>query len=227
MSFHHYTMVYNGELYNTEEIRQELLEAGYTFKGHSDTEVLLKAYVCFGEKVVEKLNGIYAFAVWNQKEQTLYVARDRAGVKPLYYSLLADGLIFASEQKQILTYTNKNEITLEGFKELLGVGPSHTPGHGLYKGIEELKPGHYMKVSSGHIETVQYWELEAKKHEDDFETTVAKTREILLDAIKRQLVSDVPLCTFLSGGLTLLRLQRLQQVKSRIFIPSQLIMKII
>ncbi len=201
MSFHHYTMVYNGELYNTEEIRQELLEAGYTFKGHSDTEVLLKAYVCFGEKVVEKLNGIYAFAVWNQKEQTLYVARDRAGVKPLYYSLLADGLIFASEQKQILTYTNKNEITLEGFKELLGVGPSHTPGHGLYKGIEELKPGHYMRVSSGHIETVQYWELEAKKHEDDFETTVAKTREILLDAIKRQLVSDVPLCTFLSGGI--------------------------
>ena len=123
MAFHHYTMVYNGELYNTEEIRQELLEAGYTFKGHSDTEVLLKAYVCFGEKVVEKLNGIYAFAVWNSKEQSLYVARDRAGVKPLYYCLLPDGLIFASEQKQILQYTRKNEITLEGFKELLGVGP--------------------------------------------------------------------------------------------------------
>ena len=201
MAFHHYTMVYNGELYNTEEIRQELLEAGYTFKGHSDTEVLLKAYVCFGEKVVEKLNGIYAFAVWNSKDQSLYVARDRAGVKPLYYCLLPDGLIFASEQKQILQYTRKNEITLEGFKELLGVGPSHTPGHGLYKGIEELKPGYYMKVSAGHVELTQYWELEAKKHKDDFETTVAKTREILLDAIKRQLVSDVPLCTFLSGGI--------------------------
>ena len=201
MAFHHYTMVYNGELYNTEEIRQELLEAGYTFKGHSDTEVLLKAYVCFGEKVVEKLNGIYAFAVWNSKEQSLYVARDRAGVKPLYYCLLPDGLIFASEQKQILQYTRKNEITLEGFKELLGVGPSHTPGHGLYKGIEELKPGYYMKLSAGHVELTQYWELEANEHKDDFETTVAKTREILLDAIKRQLVSDVPLCTFLSGGI--------------------------
>ncbi|MGN9121307.1 asparagine synthase (glutamine-hydrolyzing) [Turicibacter bilis] len=201
MAFHHYTMVYNGELYNTEEIRQELLEAGYTFKGHSDTEVLLKAYVCFGEKVVEKLNGIYAFAVWNSKDQSLYVARDRAGVKPLYYCLLPDGLIFASEQKQILQYTRKNEITLEGFKELLGVGPSHTPGHGLYKGIEELKPGYYMKLSAGHVELTQYWELEAKKHKDDFETTVSKTREILLDAIKRQLVSDVPLCTFLSGGI--------------------------
>ena len=201
MAFHHYTMVYNGELYNTEEIRQELLEAGYTFKGHSDTEVLLKAYVCFGEKVVEKLNGIYAFAVWNSKNQSLYVARDRAGVKPLYYCLLPDGLIFASEQKQILQYTRKNEITLEGFKELLGVGPSHTPGHGLYKGIEELKPGYYMKLSAGHVELTQYWELEANEHKDDFETTVAKTREILLDAIKRQLVSDVPLCTFLSGGI--------------------------
>ena len=120
MTFYQYTMVYNGELYNTEEIREELLEAGYTFKGHSDTEVLLKAYVCFGEKVVEKLNGIYAFAIWNSQEQSLYVARDRAGVKPLYYSLLPDGLILASEQKQILKYTQKNEITLEGFKELLG-----------------------------------------------------------------------------------------------------------
>ena len=102
MSFHQYTMVYNGELYNTEEIRQELLKAGYTFKGHSDTEVLLKAYVCFQERVVEKLNGIYAFAVWDSKEQRLFVARDRAGVKPLYYYELPDGIIFASEQKQIL-----------------------------------------------------------------------------------------------------------------------------
>ena len=201
MTFYQYTMVYNGELYNTEEIREELLEAGYTFKGHSDTEVLLKAYVCFGEKVVEKLNGIYAFAIWNSQEQSLYVARDRAGVKPLYYSLLPDGLILASEQKQILKYTQKNEITLEGFKELLGVGPSHTPGHGLYKGIRELKPGYYMKVSQGKVSLTQYWELEAKKHEDDFETTVERTRNILLDAIKRQLVSDVPLCTFLSGGI--------------------------
>lgn len=201
MAFHHYTMVYNGELYNTEEIRAELLEVGYTFKGHSDTEVLLKAYVCFGEKVVEKLNGIYAFAVWNSREKTLYVARDRAGVKPLYYSSLADGIIIASEQKQILQYTQKNEMTLEGFQELLGVGPSHTPGHGLYKGISELKPGHYMLVTPGHIKITKYWDLVAKRHTDDFETTVEKTREILLDAIKRQLVSDVPLCTFLSGGV--------------------------
>ncbi|CUN13658.1 Asparagine synthetase [glutamine-hydrolyzing] 3 [Turicibacter sanguinis] len=201
MSFHHYTMVYNGELYNTEEIREELKALGYTFKGHSDTEVLLKAYVCFGEKVVEKLNGIYAFAVWNSKEQTLYVARDRAGVKPLYYSLLPDGIIVASEQKQILHYTQKNEVTIEGFQELLGVGPSHTPGNGLFKGIKELKPGHYMVVKSGGIKITKYWDLVAKEHTDDFETTVEKTREILVDAIKRQLVSDVPLCTFLSGGL--------------------------
>lgn len=201
MSFYHYTIVYNGELYNTDEIREELLDKGYTFKGHSDTEVLLKAYVCFGEKVVDKLNGIYAFAVWNSQEQTLYVARDRAGVKPLYYHLLSDGILIASEQKQILQYTHKSEITLEGFKELLAVGPSHTPGQGLYHGINELKPGHYMTVSRGQIKCHQYWDVKANKHEDDFETTVEKTRALLLDAFKRQLVSDVPLCTFLSGGI--------------------------
>lgn len=201
MSFAQYTMVYNGELYNTEEIREELKSLGYTFKGHSDTEVLLKAYVCFGEKVVEKLNGIYAFAVWNSKEQTLYVARDRGGVKPLYYYLLPDGIIVASEQKQILQYTQKNEVTIEGFQELLGVGPSHTPANGLFKGVKELKPGHYMIVKSGQLRIKKYWDLVAKEHTDDFETTVEKTRAILVDAIKRQLVSDVPLCTFLSGGL--------------------------
>ncbi|MGL4338120.1 MAG: asparagine synthase (glutamine-hydrolyzing) [Turicibacter sp.] len=201
MSFQHFSMVYNGELYNTEDIRHELAEAGYMFRGHSDTEVLLKAYICFGERVVEKLNGIYAFAVWDSREQTLFVARDRAGVKPLYYKETANGIILASEQKQILTYTQSNEIDLEGFQELLALGPSHTPGHGLYKQIKEVKPGHYMLISNGKVEMKQYWELRAKQHEDDFETTVEKTREILMDAITKQLVSDVPLCTFLSGGV--------------------------
>ncbi|HAX72295.1 MAG TPA: asparagine synthase (glutamine-hydrolyzing) [Firmicutes bacterium] len=201
MHYEYFSMVYNGELYNTEEIRKELLDAGFTFKGHSDTEVLLKAYACFGEKVVHKLNGIYAFAVWNKKEQTLFVARDRAGVKPLYYTKTPEGIILASERKQIITYTQNHEITLEGFQELLALGPSHTPGNGLYKGIKELRPGHYMTLTQDGLSIKQYWNLKASKHEDDFETTVEKTRELLMDAITRQLVSDVPLCTFLSGGL--------------------------
>ena len=201
MSFEHFTMVYNGELYNTEVIREELLKLGYTFLGHSDTEVLLKAYACFGERVVDKLNGIFAFAVWDRKAQSLYVARDRAGVKPLYYSLLADGIVVASEQKQILDYQQKQEISLNGFQELLGLGPSHTSGHGLYEGIQELKPGHYLVLSEGNQRFQQYWDFQAKKHTDDFDTTVERTRDLLTQAIQRQLVSDVPICTFLSGGV--------------------------
>jgi len=201
MNFEHLAMVYNGELYNTEDIRHQLLVRGYTFNGHSDTEVLLKAYACFGERVVDKLNGIFAFAVWDHKKQSLYVARDRVGVKPLYYSKSPEGIIIASEPKQILTYKGEAHINLNGLQELLGLGPSHSPGHGLYTGIDELEPGHYLILNKEGLKIKRYWELVAREHTDDFETTVAKTRELLTTAIKKQLVSDVPLCTFLSGGV--------------------------
>jgi len=201
MAFEHLTMVYNGELYNTEEIRHELYERGYRFNGHSDTEVLLKAYACFGEQVVNKLNGIFAFAIWDRSKQSLYVARDRVGVKPLYYSKTADGLIVASETKQILTYKGDAHINLNGLQELLGLGPSHSPGHGLFTGISELEPGHFMTLDKSGLKIRRYWELEAKLHTDDFNTTVAKTKDLLTNAIQKQLVSDVPLMTFLSGGV--------------------------
>ena len=201
MGFEHLTMVYNGELYNTEEIRRELLEKGYRFSGHSDTEVLLKAYACFGERVVDKLNGIFAFAIWDRSKQSLYVARDRVGVKPLYYHKGAEKLIVASEQKQILAYTGQAEVDKEGLQELLGLGPSHSPGHGLYVGISELEPGHYLTWDRGGIKVKRYWELTARLHSDSFKETVGRTRELLTGAIKKQLVSDVPLCTFLSGGV--------------------------
>lgn len=201
MSFEHLAMVYNGELYNTEDIRYQLKNLGYTFSGHSDTEVLLKAYACFGERVVDKLNGIFAFAVWDTKKQSLYVARDRVGVKPLYYSKSPDGLIVASEPKQILKYQGEAHLNLNGLQELLGLGPSHSPGHGLFTGISELEPGHFMTLDKNGLKIRRYWELEAKPHTDDFNTTVAKTKELLTGAIKKQLVSDVPLMTFLSGGV--------------------------
>jgi len=201
MVFEHYTLVYNGELYNTEAIRQELFDCGYTFSGYSDTEVLLKGYACFGKQVLDKLNGIFAFAIWNRKDQSLFVARDRAGVKPLYYALLANGIIVASEQKQILNYQQKQEVALDGFQELLGLGPSHTPGHGLYKGVAELEPGQYLTLQESKLEINQYWELQAKNHEDDFETTVENVRNLFVKIVKGQLVSDVPLFTFLSGGV--------------------------
>lgn len=197
-----YAICYNGELYNTEDIRKELLRRGYTFKGHSDTEVLLASYIEWKEECVDHLNGIYAFAVWDEQKEQVFIARDRLGVKPLFYKYDSGRLLFGSELKAILSHPDvKAEVTLEGLSEIFGLGPSRTPGHGIYAGIKELRPGHAMTFSKNGLCIWRYWNVESKKHEDSFEETVEKTRFLLQDAITRQLVSDVPLCTFLSGGV--------------------------
>ncbi|MCQ6285833.1 asparagine synthase (glutamine-hydrolyzing) [Bacillus cereus] len=197
-----YAICYNGELYNTEDIRKELLRRGYTFKGHSDTEVLLASYIEWKEECVNHLNGIYAFAVWDEQKEQVFIARDRLGVKPLFYKYDSGRLLFGSELKAILSHPDvKAEVTLEGLSEIFGLGPSRTPGHGIYAGIKELRPGHAMTFSKNGLCIWRYWNVESEKHEDSFEETVEKTRFLLQDAITRQLVSDVPLCTFLSGGV--------------------------
>ncbi|OUB88782.1 asparagine synthase (glutamine-hydrolyzing) [Bacillus thuringiensis serovar medellin] len=197
-----YAICYNGELYNTEDIRKELLRRGYTFKGHSDTEVLLASYIEWKEECVDHLNGIYAFAVWDEQKEQVFIARDRLGVKPLFYKYDSGRLLFGSELKAILSHPDvKAEVTLEGLSEIFGLGPSRTPGHGIYAGIKELRPGHAMTFSKNGLCIWRYWNVESEKHEDSFEETVEKTRFLLQDAITRQLVSDVPLCTFLSGGV--------------------------
>ncbi|EJR71456.1 asparagine synthase (glutamine-hydrolyzing) [Bacillus cereus VD156] len=197
-----YAICYNGELYNTEDIRKELLRRGYTFKCHSDTEVLLASYIEWKEECVSHLNGIYAFAVWDEQKEQVFIARDRLGVKPLFFKYDSGRLLFGSELKAILSHPDvKAEVTLEGLSEIFGLGPSRTPGHGIYAGIKELRPGHAMTFSKNGLCIWRYWNVESKKHEDSFEETVEKTRFLLQDAITRQLVSDVPLCTFLSGGV--------------------------
>ncbi|HWQ77940.1 MAG TPA: asparagine synthase (glutamine-hydrolyzing) [Anaerovoracaceae bacterium] len=197
-----YVLVYNGELYNTEDIRRELLPKGYIFEGWSDTEVLLNAYIEWGEGCVEKLNGIYAFAVWDVKRKELFLARDRIGVKPLFYSRKGGSFLFASEIKAILAHPMVSpKINREGLAEVFALGPARTPGHGVFSGINELKPGYCMKVGKNGYEIRQYWTLNSHSHEEDFEHTVAAVHELVYDSIKRQLVSDVPLCTLLSGGL--------------------------
>ncbi|WP_242142230.1 MULTISPECIES: asparagine synthase (glutamine-hydrolyzing) [unclassified Bacillus cereus group] len=197
-----YTICYNGELYNTEDIRKELLRRGYTFTGHSDTEVLLASYIEWKEECVNHLNGIYAFAVWDEKKEHIFIARDRLGVKPLFYKYDSGRLLFGSELKVILAHPNvKTEVTTEGLAEIFGLGPSRTPGHGIYASIQELRPGHALTFSKDGLCVWRYWNVESKRHEDSFEETVEKTKFLLQDAITRQLVSDVPLCTFLSGGV--------------------------
>ena len=172
-----YAICYNGELYNTEDIRKELLRRGYTFKGHSDTEVLLASYMEWKEECVDHLNGIYAFAVWDEQKEQVFIARDRLGVKPLFYKYDSGRLLFGSELKAILAHPDvKAEVTLEGLSEIFGLGPSRTPGHGIYAGIKELRPGHAMTFSKNGLCIWRYWNVESKKHEDSFEETVEKTR---------------------------------------------------
>ncbi len=198
----HYALVYNGELYNTEELRNCLLLAGHTFRGHSDTEVLLHAYAEFGEKVLEKCNGIFAFAVWEQKRGRLFLARDRIGVKPLFYMPHRGGLLFASEIKTILAYpTVRAELTQEGAAQILMLGPGRLPGSEVFRDIFEIEPGCSAVYEGGRLSVRRYWMLRDGAHTDTFPQTAERVRALVLDAIRRQMVSDVPLGTFLSGGL--------------------------
>ncbi|MBE3581334.1 MAG: asparagine synthase (glutamine-hydrolyzing) [Thermoanaerobacteraceae bacterium] len=197
-----YIIIYNGELYNMPELRRELEARGYSFQTRSDTEIILVAFMEWGMECVERLNGIFAFAIWDVKEQTLFLARDRLGVKPLFYAQRGSAFLFASELKALLTHTAvRPEIDAEGLAEIFVIGPARTPGHGVFKGVAELKPGHCLLYHQNGISIRQYWRLQSHPHPDDLDTTAAKVRELLKDSVERQLISDVSLCTLLSGGI--------------------------
>lgn len=197
-----YTIVYNGEIYNAADLRKELESRGHTFKTNCDTEVLLVSYIEWGRACVDRLNGIFAFAVWNDEEETLFLARDRVGVKPLFYADLNGLFLFGSEPKAILAHPEfPAEVDREGLAEIFIIGPARTPGHGVYKHMAELKPGCCMTVDRSGVSVRTYWRLESRPHEDDVETTAETIRALLRDTVERQLVSDVPVCTLLSGGL--------------------------
>jgi asparagine synthase (glutamine-hydrolysing) len=197
-----YVLTYNGELYNTVDLRNELKNLGYDFSSNSDTEVLLVSYIHWGTECVKHLNGIYAFGVWDDKNQSLFLARDRFGVKPLFYAQRGSSLIFASELKSLLAHPFvKPELNEEGLAEIFALGPARTPGNGVYKNIFEVKPAHSLLFDSKGIKHEKYWELESKPHTDSLADTIEKVRFLVMDTIDRQLVSDVPVCTFLSGGL--------------------------
>ncbi|MFC9777787.1 asparagine synthase (glutamine-hydrolyzing) [Paenibacillus chitinolyticus] len=197
-----YSIVYNGELYNAPELRSELEHRGHRFATSCDTEVLLAAFVEWDRSCLERLNGIFAFAAWNEQEQTLFLARDRLGVKPLFYSHTDGAFLFGSEPKAILAHPDiKTEVGAEGLAEIFAVGPARTPGHGIYRNLAELKPGHFMVYDRSGLTIRPYWKLENRPHTDTVEETALRIRELLADTARRQLVSDVPVCTLLSGGL--------------------------
>lgn len=197
-----YVVCYNGELYNAAVLTRELKAMGHTFETTCDTEVLLLSYIAWGEACVDKLEGIFAFAIWDGARNRAFFCRDRLGVKPLFFAEREGGILFASELKGLLANRAvKPNINAEGLAEVLGVGPARTPGFGVYENVFELKPGECMTMSEAGVNRRIYWKLESRPHTENFEDTVAHVRELLSGAIRRQLVSDVPLCTFLSGGL--------------------------
>ena len=197
-----YSIVYNGQLYNAEDIRKDLKQAGFTFEGYCDTEVILKAFVHYGPDIFKDFNGIFSFAIWNDKANELTLCRDQFGIKPLYYAFREDTFIFSSEIKAILAYPGfQATIDKEGIAELFGVGPAHTPGTCTFKDIYEVKPGYWGLFNKAGFKTYQYWKMETHPHTDDFDTTCSNVRYLLDDAIQKQLISDVPLCAMMSGGL--------------------------
>ncbi len=197
-----YIISYNGELYNTQEVKDELIKRGHKFTGHSDTEVVLHAYAQWSEKALDWFNGIFAFAIYEVHAKSLFVARDRMGVKPFFYTIHNSGFVFSSEIKTILSYpTITAGLDADGVAEILLLGPGRTPGSGVFHNIYELEPGCYGRFENHKWSFKRYWKLTDREHTDTFEQTADRVRFLVQDAICRQMVSDVPLGTFLSGGL--------------------------
>ncbi|MFF0777715.1 asparagine synthase (glutamine-hydrolyzing) [Streptomyces sp. NPDC003720] len=193
-------LVYSGETYNFTELRRELERRGHGFTTDSDTEVVLHGYLEWGDAVAERLNGMYAFAVWDGRHDKLVMVRDRMGIKPFYYYPTPDGVLFGSKPKAILANPlARRRVTLDGLRELLVM--VKTPGHAVWDGMREVEPGTVVTVDRSGLATRVYWRLETRPHPDDRDTTVATVRSLLDDIVRRQLVADVPRCTLLSGGL--------------------------
>lgn len=202
-----YVIVYNGELYNTEELRNDLISKGHQFKSHCDTEVMLDAYIEYGSNCLKLFNGIFAFAIYDKNSDLIFLARDNLGIKPLFYSLVkaidnTTTLVFGSEIKAILKYPDvEAKIDKQGIMELIGLGPAHTPGFTYFKDIFEIKAGHYAFFKNGKFEQYKYWDLTTAPCYDNEKLAAEHIRFLLEDATKRQLVSDVGICSMLSGGV--------------------------
>ncbi|MDN0199071.1 asparagine synthase (glutamine-hydrolyzing) [Streptomyces sp. S.PNR 29] len=193
-------LVYSGEAYNFTELRRELSGRGHRFTTDSDTEVVLRGYLEWGDALAERLNGMYAFAVWDGRADKLVMVRDRMGIKPFYYHPTSDGVLFGSEPKAILANPlARRRVRLDGLRELFTM--IKAPGHAVWDGMREVEPGTVVTVDRSGVHRRAYWELRTRPHTDDRDATVARVRSLLDDIVRRQLVADVPRCTLLSGGL--------------------------
>jgi asparagine synthase (glutamine-hydrolysing) len=196
-----YVIVFNGEIYNFKELRKDLEASGVSFSTNSDTEVVLKLFVKYKEKCLEYLNGMFGFAIFDTEEKRLFVARDRLGIKPIYYCSIDGNFVFSSEIKSILKYPkSKRNIYKNSLYEFLFRQYVSAP-HTIFEGIYKLEPGYYMVVDSGGIRKEKYWDLDYFVSYDNEESAIVELRRLLEASVKRRLVSDVPLGAFLSGGV--------------------------
>ncbi|MER8102565.1 asparagine synthase (glutamine-hydrolyzing) [Kitasatospora sp. NPDC094016] len=195
-------LCYNGELYNHRELRAQLEALGHVFRTRSDTEVVLRAHLQWGKDAPARFNGIFAYALWDAAREELLLVRDHLGIKPLYWHAHATGVLFGSEPKAVLANPLfRAELDAEGIAELFALPAAPSAGHGLFRGLYEVRPGHLVVVGRGATRELRYWRLESAEHRDDAATTRGTVRDLLADAVERQLISDVPLCTLLSGGV--------------------------
>ena len=197
-------IVFNGEIYNHQEVREKLITRGHTYRSHSDTETIVHLYEEYGKACVQHLRGMFAFAIWDKKRKTLFIARDRLGIKPLYYRLTKRNFLFGSEIKVILTYPGvPPEFNQSCLPEYLAFGYISGPDT-FYSGIRKLLPGHTLEIGSdGKLQIEQYWDLPLTEDTSDHggQYYVGSYRDLLEGAVKSHLMSDVPLGVFLSGGL--------------------------
>lgn len=197
-----YTIIYNGEIYNTKELREDLELKGYAFSTYSDTEVLLINYIHYKEEGVKRLNGIFSFAIFDEKRNVVILARDHLGVKPLFYSIKDKYLIFGSEIKALLKHPLiSSKVGREGILDLLSIGPSRSLGEGIFKDVKEIPPAHYLYLSKDNIYIKEYWKLSSKEHLLNLEDTKDRLCYMLENIIKNQMVSDRGIFSFLSGGI--------------------------
>lgn len=192
---------YNGEIYNGQELRRMLGDTALPFDTSCDTEIILNGYLAYGCDFIRRLNGIFAIALYDSRKDTLLLARDHLGVKPLFYQKTEDAFVFGSEPKALFAYGIRPRLNEESWGEVLGLGPARTPGHGVFSDMKEVLPGHFLLLSPGGFKDCCYWELFARPHEDTYQKTVETVSYLVTDSVSRQMVSDVPICTFLSGGL--------------------------
>jgi asparagine synthase (glutamine-hydrolysing) len=193
-------LAYTGEVFNFKELRSELEGRGHSFSTRSDTEVVLKSYVEWGPSCAERLNGMFAFAVWDARLEELVLIRDRVGVYPMIYAETPTGLLFGSEQKALLAHPLIHPtVGLDDLREMMST--AGTPDQAGYAQMRSLAPGQFLRAGRNGVKLGQFWSLQPAEHEDDLPATIGTVRELLEDIVARQLISDVPICTFLSGGL--------------------------